>query len=278
MHTLTLRAVDRGIRVDCEESETRALLTATYGHMRDEAGAADLHYIVGRDSARTTFFIKRQGRELLTAPDDGAFLQLFDEDIVIELQKLRCDLYFVHAAVLTVADTAFMLVARPGGGKSTLCWALSHHGFPFLSDELGPVDLQTLGIHRYPRAVALKTQPPASYPIPPATLQTSRSWHIAAEDLPGGIGTGLTRLTTVFFVQYDAKAREPSVRRLSVAEATGRLYANTLNALAHAGDGLDAAIRITAAITCFELVSADLTATCGLLTATLKGLLLTSSP
>jgi hypothetical protein len=276
MKTLALRALERSIRIDCEESETMALLTATYGHMKEHAGAADLHYTVGRDSARATFFIKRPGCEPLIAPDDGTFLALFDADIAIELQKLRRDLYFVHAAVLTVADLAFMLVARPGVGKSTLCWALSHHRFPYLSDELGPVDLETLEVHRYTRAVTLKTHPPGSYPIPPTAFRTSRGWHIAAEDLPGGIGKGLSRLAAVFFLQRDPETREPSVRRMRTAEATARLYADTLNALAHAGDGLDAAIRITATIACFELVTANLTATCDLLTATLKELLKTT--
>lgn len=273
MHTLTLGAVDRRICIDCEESETRALLTAAYGHMEINSGEVGLHYSVGRDSGRATFFIKRQGRELLTAPDDGTFLALLDEDIAIELQKLRRDLYFVHAAVLAIADVALMLVANSGGGKSTVCWALSHHGFRYLSDELGPVDLKTLGVHRFTRAVTLKTEPPASYPIPPTTIQTSRGWHVAAKDVPGGVGKDLTRLAAVFFLRYEAKAREPSVRRISEAEAVARLYANTLNALAHAGDGLDAAIQITTAIACFELVTADLTATCGLLMDTLKGLL-----
>jgi len=80
-----------------------------------------------RDGA--TFFIKREGRELLAAPEGGMCLALFDADVAIELQKLRRDLYFVHAAVLAVGDSAFMLVAQSGGGKSTVCWALSHHGF-----------------------------------------------------------------------------------------------------------------------------------------------------
>ena len=78
MKTVMLRALERSIRIDCEESETRALLTTTSGHMKGHAGAADLHYTVGRDSARATFFIKRPGCEPLTAPDDGTFLALVE--------------------------------------------------------------------------------------------------------------------------------------------------------------------------------------------------------
>jgi hypothetical protein len=270
MYTLTLKTLDRSIRVNCEESETRSLLTAAYGHMDDDAGPADLHYTVGRDSA--SFFIKREGREVLAAPDDGMFLALFDADIAIELQKLRRDLYFVHAAVLTVGEGAFMLAAQSRGGKSTVCWALSHYGFRYLSDELGPVDLKTLRIHPFTRALMLKTNPSASYPLPATTLHTSRGYHVAAADMPGEIGQGLAPLTAVFFLRYDPEGREPSIRRISVAEAAVRLYANTLNPLAHTGDGLDAAIRITTATASFVLLTADLTATCALLTDTLKEL------
>jgi hypothetical protein len=241
--------------------------------MADGPGAVDLRYAVDRDSSRSAFFIKRDGRELLTAPDDGTFLALFDEDVVIELQKLRRDLYFVHAAVLTSAGGAFMLVTESGGGKSTLCWALSHHEFRYLSDELGPIDLETLRVHPFTRALMLKTDPPgSSYPVPRGTLRTSRGWHVAAQDLPGGVAPDPTRLTAVFFLRRDLASRVPSVRPISAAAAAARLYANTLNALAHESDGLDAAVRVTTGVASFELVTAELAATCRLLAATLKGI------
>jgi hypothetical protein len=180
---LTLRVVGRTIGVECGELETRALLTATYGHMKGGHTAIDLHYTVGWDSSRSSFFIRREGCELLTAPDDGTFLAMFDENFSIELQKLRPALYFVHAAVLTRPDCAFMLVTESGGGKSTLCWALSHHGYPYLSDELGPIDLGTLEVHPFTRALMLKTAAPGSfYPIPAAALRSSRGWHVSSED------------------------------------------------------------------------------------------------
>jgi len=270
---LTLRVVGRTIGVECGELETTALLTATYGHMKGGHTAIDLHYTVGWDSSRSSFFIRREGCELLTAPDDGTFLAMFDENFSIELQKLRPALYFVHAAVLTRPDSAFMLVTESGGGKSTLCWALSHHGYPYLSDELGPIDLGTLEVHPFTRALMLKTAAPGSfYPIPAAALRSSRGWHVSAEDVPGGVGVRPTRLTAIFFLRRDPAAQAPSVRTISAAEAVVRLYANSLNQLAHRGDGLDAAIRITTGVVCFELVTtADLPACCRLLTATLNG-------
>jgi hypothetical protein len=246
---------------------TYALVTAAYGEMQDDAGTIDLDYTVGTNGADAAFSIARAGQKALTAPDNGTFLALLDKDLAIELQKLRRDLYFVHAAVLTRGE-AVMLVAKPGGGKSTLTWALLHHGFGFLSDELAPVDLDTLEVHPYPRTLALKREPPESYPLPRRTVLTSRSLHL--RNVPSRIVKAPALLGAVVFLNYDPDASEPTIRRLTSAEAGARLYANALNPLAHAADGLDGAVRITAAHPCYELVSTDLPATCALLTRTLE--------
>jgi hypothetical protein len=132
----------------CTESTTH-LLVAAYGEMRGSVNAVDLDYAVGRDGAAAVFYIARQGRTALMAPDGGAFLSAFDEDIAVELQKVRRDLYFVHAAVL-IRRAGVMLVAKPAGGKPSLTWAMLHHGFGFLIDELAPVDLDTLQVHPLP--------------------------------------------------------------------------------------------------------------------------------
>lgn len=269
MEILTLRVLERCIRVGCQEPSAQALVTVAYGSMQGDAGMMDLDYTVGRGGTPAAFFVKRSGLEPLTAPDDGTFLALFDGDIAIELQKLRRDLYFVHAAVVSRADRAVMLVARSGGGKSTLCWALLHHGFSYLSDELGPVDLETLDVYPYPRALALKGAPPASYPLPPRTVRTSRTLHVTAEEIPGGVSRSPAHLSAVFFLDYHPGTLDPSVRRVTAGEAAARLYANALNPLAHPGDGLDGAIQIATGSRCFELATADLTRTCALLRATM---------
>ena len=144
-----------------------------------------------------------------------------------------------------------MLVAQPGGGKSTLTWALLHHGFGFLSHELAPVDLVTLEVHPYPRTLALKREPPGSYPLPRRTVVTSRTLHV--RDVPGSIGKAPAPLGAVVFVHYNPDASRPAIRRLTTADAR---------------DGLDGAVRITAARPCYELVSADLSATSALLVQT----------
>jgi hypothetical protein len=114
----------------------------------------------------------------------------------------------------------------------------------------------------------LKREPPGSYPLPRRTVTTSRSLHV--RNVPGSVVKAPTPLGAVVFLNYDPDATAPKIRRLTPAEAGARLYANALNPLAHAGNGLDGAVQITAARPCYELVSANLPSTCALLAHTLE--------
>jgi hypothetical protein len=266
---LTLNILRRGVRVSCTDAAARSLLAAAYGSMQGCPVVTDLDYTVRRGGEPPGFFLERQGRRPFVVPDDGGLLAQLDRDICLELQRLRPDLYFVHAAVVVHRDRAVMLVAKSGVGKSTLCWALLHHGFGYLSDELGPIDVKTLDVQPYGRALMVKRDPPAPYAIT-AGVRTSRGIHVPAAQLPGHVGNEATSLGAVFFLRRVPGVDRPSVRPIGVAEAAARLYANTLNALAHDGDGLDAAIRIVAARPCFELTTADLGATCALVMAALE--------
>jgi hypothetical protein len=209
----------------------------------------------------------------LIASDPGELLFLFDKELTVELEKQRPDLYFVHAAVLAFGNEAVMLVGKSGSGKSTTTWALLHHGWRYFSDELGPLDLQTGEVYPYPHALCLKDVPPGSYPLPQNTLYTARALHIPTAALPSEVGEGPAPLSAIFFVQYQPKAAGPIVQPLSKAEAAAHLFANALNPLAHVGDGLDGAIQVVTRVASLKLFSADLTATCALVKATLKKLL-----
>jgi hypothetical protein len=197
---------------------------------------------------------------------------MVEKDCTIALQILRPDLYFVHAAVLEWAGSAAMLVAASGEGKSTTTWALLHHGFRYCSDELGPVDVQTGEVYPYPHALCLKEKPPAAYPLPTQTLCTSSTLHIPTAALPSETCTGPIRLAAIFFVQYRPEAAAPTVRPMRTAEAAVRLFAQALNPLAHAEEGLDGAIALAACFPCFALQTADLPSTCALMVHTLHEL------
>lgn len=262
VHTLAFTAIDCHVHVQCEDAAAYTLLTTNYGALQGQPAAPDLRYLVRSNAASRSFSLLREGEELSTGLDDGDLLFLFEKDLTIALQKRRPELYFVHAAVLAYAQKALLLVAPSGRGKSTTTWALLHHGFHYLSDELGPVDVQSLTVHPYPRALCLKDTPPAAYPLPTSTLYTSSTIHIPADLLPGEVARTPLPLAAIFFLQHCLEAAHPTIRTLSKAEAATRLLANALNPLAHPAAGLDSAIAITSRSACFELCTAALPATC----------------
>jgi hypothetical protein len=269
--TLSLRVLGVNVRIQCEEARTQALLKAHYGWMQWPLDTADLTYTIARQNGTWLFAGDRE--ELWRASDAGEVLLGLDQDLIIQLQRRRSDLYFIHAGVLEFSGKAFMLVAPSGGGKSTLVWGLVHHGLRYLSDELAPVDLRTLTVHPYPRAVTLKSVPPRPYPLPRGTLSTSRGFHVTAATLASGSRATTAPVAAICFLRYTPEALRPSIERISAAQAGARLYANALNALAHPEEGLDGAIHIARTTACFDVATAELAATCALVKATWERLL-----
>jgi hypothetical protein len=230
--------------------------------MRARPETISLHYTIGACRGRPSFTVTRDGALTGTAADAGDFLYLLDREILVQAQKLRPDLYFVHAAVVELGGKAFLLVAASGGGKSITTWALLHHGFRYLSDELAPFDLPQLSVHPYLRALCLKDEPPPPYRLPAATIYTSRTMHVPATELPLCHARRPVPVAALFFIHYEPERIVPLLERLSSATAATLLYANVLNALAHQTDGLDAALRIAAACPCFRVTAGDLPGSC----------------
>jgi hypothetical protein len=133
------------------------------------------------------------------------------------------------------------------------------------------VDLDTLKVHPFPRALSLKTAPPAPYSLPEKSSDNCGSYYVPADNFPAGLGTRPVLLAALFFLRYHPESSAPSIRRISGAEGAARLYSNALNPLAHPEDGLDGAIRIASKRPCFELLTADLTWTCALVKDTVGG-------
>jgi hypothetical protein len=267
---LALNVLGVGVSIRHGAAWPRALLAAHYGCMRGPVATADLTYTIA--GSKRTLLLAGDGDAAMIASDPGALILLLDQDLIVQLQRRRPDLYFVHAGVLERGGRALMLVAPSGGGKSTTVWGLVHHGFRYLSDELAPIDVHTMTVHPYPRAITLKRLPPRAYPLPGRARSTSRGVHVPTDALAGGVGGHAVPLAAVFFLRYTPDARGPAIERIGTAQAGARLYANALNALAHPGDGLDAALAITARTACFQLSTADLAATCALVKATLDDL------
>ena len=267
---LVLRILNRVVKISCQAPLPFDLLVKNYGSMRcKNCARADLEYVVDGNNEHG-FRIIRAGGEALRANDDGEFLFFFEKDMTIELQRLRRDLYFVHAAAVEFADKASLLVGASGQGKSTTTWGLLHHGFGYLSDELAPVSLHTLKVYPYAHALCLKEEPSHAYPLPQQVLRTSRTLHVPSPFLRSPPLSDPLPVTAIFFLERYLEGRSTVLERISSAEAAARLFAQALNPLAHPEDGLSGAISIARRVSCFRLRLADLRSTCDLLNKTLS--------
>lgn len=270
MKILDLRVLGINVRVRCADPYSYGLLLKGYSALIAEADAsADLEYTVLQPNA-PTFDLWFNGDPAEHALDEYELLYAFEKHMTIEVEKLRRDLLFLHAAALEQDRRAALLVAPSGSGKSTTAWALSNLGFRYLSDELAPIDLATLQVHPYPHALCLKWEPPPPFSLPPETLRTSYTLHIPAECLQGEVCQQEVRLAAIFFLRHDPQIGAPQTKPISNAEAAARIYSNALNLLAHPRYGLDASLKIAQHSRCFELFTGDLRKACDLIQTRLR--------
>jgi hypothetical protein len=261
---LVLWTVGCAVRIECRSRALFDLLVQGYGAMRRRGCArVDMNYVARLSRDERIYSILRPRRRPLRASDDGNFIYLFEKELTIELQRHRPDLYFLHAAALELGGKAILLVAPSGGGKSTLAWGLLHHGFHYLSDELAPVNLQSMSVTPYPHALCLKNEPPRGYPLPSGILRTRLTLHVPTTKLPDRTLLRPVRLGAVLFLEYCPAENTPaSLQQVSKGEAAARLFTQALNPLAHGEDGLAAAAAIACQAVCYRLRFNDLRASC----------------
>jgi len=265
----SFRLLGVDIGVQCTDSELLALVKANWGSTATVAPQPDVMYSITRINSGDGILVTRSGAAPLMTANTGEFMYDLEKDLTMELQRRRSDLFFLHAAAAEVRGRACLLVAESGQGKSTTVWALLHHGFGYLSDELAPIDLSSMQVQAYPHALCLKRPGPAPYSsLPSGTLSTSHTLHVPIDFLPRVAQLESYSLATIFFLSYVPSAAHPVIRSISTGEASARLYANALNQLAHPNAGLDAAVHIAQSVPCFRLDAAELSSTCTLIAAT----------
>ena len=251
-----------GVRVLCDHAEEHELLRISFGHLPYPTGKVHLNYRIYRIEG-DLLQIERDG--VLCEPQSGReeLLPMFDDDLVIALQEKRSELFFLHSAVLEINGRAVLFPADSGSGKSTLAWVFTQHGFRYLSDELAPIDLDSLEVHPFPRALTLKAAPPEPYPLPESAIRSGRFIHVPCDILPGKIQISPLPVAAVFFPDYEPAGDTAELRLISKGRAAARIYAASLNALAHPASGLKAAASIATSVPCYELATSDLAAASG---------------
>jgi hypothetical protein len=277
LKTITLQILGVGIDIHCADDHIRNLLLSNFGAMQTPGAVAGINSLLSYnvDSEGTDLFcIRHSEKAIINNADVYDLIYFLEKHITVELQKIRKDLLFIHAAALEYNGKAGIIVAPSGSGKSTTSWALLHHGFRYLSDELSPIDLSTMSVFSYPHALCLKSDPPESYPLPNNVIRTAATIHVPVDFLPAKICEVPVCLAAIFFLKYDPDLSEPTIQQISAAEASARLYSNALNPLAHPEGGIDAGIAVARKCARFNVASADLTKTVKLIKSTMEGLLL----
>lgn len=270
MREFALRACDCTFALECDADQTAELVEPLFARMLDPS--PDLtratRYRIERRLGGA--FLLSNGAGAVTLADADRLLFHLDKAITLALQHQRPDLFFLHAAAVAWHGRTAVLSASPGTGKSTLALAALRHGFEYLSDELAPIDLQRFTVQPYPRALCLKAPPPAPYALPEGTLVHGRRFHVPVAALPGSARVDPVPLGAVVFLR---RLGTPDVdpRPISPASAAAWLMANALNALAHAADGLDAAVALSRAVPAYELDVSDPRAATAAITAIIDG-------
>lgn len=231
-----------------------------------------LRYDIRSDTEGGSRLLRRDSDFQVDAMDVGELIFYLEGDLVVQLQLLRPELLFLHAAVLAFDGAAHILVGRSGAGKSTTSWGLLHHGFEYLSDELAPVMLDTKTILPYAHALCMKSEPPSSYPLSAGSMETPRGFHVPVSSMPSVSALERRPLRSIFLMEYDPELDDPTLCPIGTAEAATRIYPNILNALAHENDGLQAAADLARNARCFKLETASLPATCEMILESVKNL------
>jgi len=262
--SFSLSIFDKIITVNIESIRLISILKQVYGSMVVAKTNLQPHleYTITENLVDQIDWltISRPGIDNLITDDIGEFIFFFEKDMTIELQKIRHDLLFIHSAALEYESKGLLLVAPSGTGKSTTAWAMINSGFTYLSDELAPVDINTMSINPYPHALCLKSKPPV-FELPDDTLYTSQTIHVP---LKSDATNRHTPLRVIFFLEFVAGLKEPEILPINAAEAAANLFANSLNILAHSvkDDGLNVAITLAKHVRCYKLKSNELEKTC----------------
>lgn len=259
------------VRVDCGDDRLFQLVHGLYGRFARAEGPDDADHVrLSREPDGSCRGATSFGGA--TEPcDEAAALSWLDDQLTIGAQYRRPDLLFLHAAAVHRGGRALLLLAESGGGKSTATWAAVHSGFALMSDELAPVRAGDATVLAHPRAVCLKTHPPGPWAVPDGTLRTAGGFHVPPELLPLPPVDDPTPAAALVFVSHRRDGGEPVLSAVAPAEAAARLYAHSLNPLAHGGDGLDAVEALARRVPAFTLVSADLPRTAQVLASLTDG-------
>ncbi|MGF1613094.1 MAG: hypothetical protein ACFCVA_04045 [Gammaproteobacteria bacterium] len=180
-----------------------------------------------------------------------------DKALTIGLQRRRPDLLFLHAAVIGQEEQVVAVLAPTGGGKSTTALAALEARLTIYSDELAPIDLETLRVWPYPRALVLKHRP--SSMTVHGRLRAARlgeRWYFPLHLGAWRPRSRRPRLNSLVILQTSHRT-VTAMETIPPAHAMALVYSHCLNPLAHPRGGLPATRHLVSTLPCYRLESGD---------------------
>ena len=260
LRKIELQVLGQPVRILTDDPSVTETLSACYSAflqpLQDSSGSP-IELKIHKRPAKFEWSVAHG--DVTDACNDLADLIYFVEKMMtIELQRRRSELFFLHAAALTANGRCVIIAGESGAGKSTLCWDLCHAGFKYMSDELAPVNLDTLQVEAYPHAICLKRIAEHMPPLPNETVRTEATMHIPVDVIPGGVDRGPADIDSIIFLQNSDGDAPSGLVEMPRSQAAAYFYANGLNQLAHERDGLRAAADFAGARPCFKLARGNL--------------------
>ena len=129
-----------------------------------------------------------------------------------------------------------------------------------MSDELAPIRLTDNHVEAYPHSLCMKSKPIGRYPLPAGFVDASTTLHVPVEEIPAKtVNFPVPLRFIVFLAGEDDNNQKPFINKIEPGEAAARLYANSLNQLAHPRVGLSAVAELAQSIPCYAMHRGSIT-------------------
>jgi hypothetical protein len=177
--------------------------------------------------------------------------------------KMITGYHLFHAAAVSRNGKAFILPAREGLGKTTLCVQLVRNGFKFLSDEVACIEPKKHIVEPYPRKLNLNASSCALLKLPqwPDTFlrrsgTDEMEWAIDIEQIvPESLSTSCPLGYIIFLRGF---GETPRLERVSASNALFRLFKYSLSPAAKPAALMYKFAHLLDSVACFNLVCADI--------------------
>jgi hypothetical protein len=231
-------------------------------------------FVVDERDGWTRHRLYRDGDRLLDTPDASRAVLYLLWDVNQRVFRSTNDHLLVHASAVSYEGRAVLMSAPSESGKSTLSLGLVERGLGYLTDEAAALDLASLLVQPFPKAVSVDVgaqsflehlRPPADPTIAP---YLHGQWQVTPDAIRVGAVGGPAAPAWIVAPRYVRDA-ETALVPMTRAETLSLLLEQALNLHVHGRAGFDCLAEVVRRCRCFRLVMGDLPSACDTMLAML---------